>query len=221
MNLGTMAHTSITTLQARLNKLGLNTNRRTDYPADLVAAPVAPPIPFNTAPSFPLSIPSGYATTTPTNSPHIHLLNLFYKYFYPSHPFLLSKKHLEDWLPKGKLNHLQAAISYIGSCYDKDLTSQRSSLRVAIDFTIFVQHPLRDGYLVQTLLLYALGLHANDERSRASQILNMTIDLALELGMNGTDYARTHNEGYSVVEESWRRTWWELYFIDGELAAAD
>lgn len=112
-------------------------------------------------------------------------------------------------------------MSYIGASYDDSLSFQHSSLRVAIDFTIFVQHPPRDGFLVQTLLLYAIGLHGNDDRSRASQILNMAIDLALELGMNHKDFAPNNNQGCQVVEESWRRAWWELYYIDGVFAVAD
>jgi hypothetical protein len=47
----------------------------------------------------------------------------------------------------------------------------------------------------------------------------MAVDMALELGMNRQEFSVNNGEGCNVLEESWRRTWWELYVIDGLLAA--
>jgi hypothetical protein len=204
-----------------LKRVDRDTNKIADYRPPLATTTSPPTSSSHPHPALPTTGYTASTDTAPTDPPHVHLLNLYYQYFHPNHPFLLPRSHLADWLPKGKLSHLQAAISYIGSSYDENLISQRSSLRVAIDFTIFAQHPPRDGFLVQTLLLYAIGLHGNNERLRASQILNMTIDLALELGMSHKEFAPNNNQGCQVVEESWKRTWWELYFIDGIFAVGD
>lgn len=81
--------------------------------------------------------------------------------------------------------------------------------------------PAKNAFTVQALLLFAIGLHSENEQERASQVKDIAADLALELGMNQTEFSEgTGGEGENgrVLEESWRRTWWELYFVDGIIA---
>ncbi|KAI9806632.1 MAG: hypothetical protein M1825_006089 [Sarcosagium campestre] len=78
---------------------------------------------------------------------------------------------------------------------------------------------LKDGYLVQAMLIFTITLHAQDHQQAARQMLNSAIQIAMELGMNRMNFASDNSAGSQFLEESWRRTWWELYVLDGMLAA--
>lgn len=78
-----------------------------------------------------------------------------------------------------------------------------------------------NGYLVQAKLLLAVTLHAHNERRAAREMLDSAVQLALDLGMSRADFATSNSEGSQLLEESWKRTWWELYVLDGIFAALD
>jgi hypothetical protein len=68
------------------------------------------------------------------------------------------------------------------------------------------------------MLLLAIGMHANNDLKASMKFLRTASNLALELGMHRKKFATDHGEGVPILEESWRRTWWELYALDGMLA---
>jgi hypothetical protein len=76
-----------------------------------------------------------------------------------------------------------------------------------------------DGFKVQGMVLLAIVDHARGAEDSATRIMQAAVNLALELGMNRAAFAAEHSGGNSILEESWRRTYWELYFVDGFLAA--
>lgn len=43
--------------------------------------------------------------------------------------------------------------------------------------------------------------------------------LALDLGMHHREFAIDHGNGDPVLEESWRRTWWQVYIVDAFFSA--
>ncbi|TKA74340.1 hypothetical protein B0A49_02935 [Cryomyces minteri] len=122
-----------------------------------------------------------------------------------------------ELLKKKTLPHLEAAIQYVGLCYLS--TSSSEAIRDSLDHALFHQSLPRDGFTVQTMLLFAIALHANDEADKASQVLHSAVTMALELGMNRQDFASDNGLGNPLMQESWRRTWWELYVVDGLIAA--
>lgn len=79
----------------------------------------------------------------------------------------------------------------------------------------------RDGYSVQALLLFAIGLHAHNEVPRSAQIFAIAQTLTLELGLNRMEYAILHGENDPQLEESWRRTWWSMFTANGMLCAVN
>ncbi|KAF3919005.1 hypothetical protein ABW20_dc0110496 [Dactylellina cionopaga] len=107
-------------------------------------------------------------------------------------------------------------MRFIGSFYAPSAPHQ--SFRDAADFTLFQQNAPRNSFTVQAMLLFAIGLHADNLQERSGQVKDIAIDMALELGMNLEGFAEAAGEGDPVIEESWRRTWWELYFLDGIFA---
>ncbi|SPO01650.1 related to Zn(II)2Cys6 transcriptional activator [Cephalotrichum gorgonifer] len=112
--------------------------------------------------------------------------------------------------------HLLAAIRYLGSFY---VQSAPTSL-LAEEAIHQLSAPLcpRDGFTVQANLLMVIGLDGSSELKRASAFLTQAEEIALEIGMNQREFASLNGEGLPVLEESWRRTWWELFVVDGMIA---
>jgi hypothetical protein len=68
------------------------------------------------------------------------------------------------------------------------------------------------------MLILAIGLDGYTYQEKALQILLDAQDLAVEIGMNKREFAILNGNGSEFLEESWRRTWWELYIVDGMVA---
>ena len=140
----------------------------------------------------------------------------FFYHFYPAHPFLLPRTNFMALRKKKPLVCLEAAIRYVGSFYVEqaptiELGSEAERLAYDMDTP-------KDGFKVQALLILAIGLDGYTYQEKALQSLIEAQDLAFELGMNRRAFASIHGGESSVLEESWRRTWWELFIIDGMIA---
>lgn len=115
-----------------------------------------------------------------------------------------------------ELDYLEATLRYIGSFYVEQ--APKAALGLEAEHLVYHADCPKDGFRVQALLILAIGLDGYTFQERALQILCDAQDLALELGMNTADFAVMNGGGLGVLEESWRRTWWELYIIDGMIA---
>jgi len=49
--------------------------------------------------------------------------------------------------------------------------------------------------------------------------MNAATHLALDLGMHDRKFAEQNGNGDAILEESWRRTWWQIYVADAFFAA--
>jgi hypothetical protein len=79
----------------------------------------------------------------------------------------------------------------------------------------------RDAFSVQALMLFAIGLHAHNEVPRAAQMFSIAQALTLELGLHRMEFALMHGGGDPQLEESWRRTWWSMYTVNGMMTAVN
>lgn len=143
----------------------------------------------------------------------------FFYNFHAAHPFVLPKEFLVRAIKEGytNLDHLVAAIRYIGSLYLDAGPARAAYLDEALRLAYLPTCP-RDGFLVQTLLLVLIGLDGSCQQQRANQLLADCERIAVEISLNTRPYATANGRGNSVLEESWRRTWWELYVVDGMIA---
>lgn len=149
------------------------------------------------------TISNGIASTT----------GAFYVYFFSAHPFLLPHHRQVELLKQRRIPHLELAIQYIGSCFLAQAPTQM--YQEALKRMLSQQNLPRDAFAVQALLLFAIGLHANNDPRKAMQILDMAINIALEIGLNQRDYAMMQGCNDRVLEECYRRTWWSLYVCNG------
>ncbi|KAN0075158.1 hypothetical protein V8E54_007769 [Elaphomyces granulatus] len=167
----------------------------------------------------------GIKTTAPASPPPSEVpqmisdpfLLLYYEYFHGAHPILLPANTLGSVLFYQILSYLRAVIRYIGAHYYRDPSARISCREVA--HAILSDDTPRNGFKVQGMLLLAIITFADGDESRARQLLQAAIRLALELGMNRAAFTVEHAMGSSLLEESWCRTYWELYVVNPMLAA--
>ena len=143
------------------------------------------------------------------------LTELYFTKFHHSHPILVPKAAYNTLpLPES----LRAVVRFIGSI----LTSSSSSDQYKTAATYALKQDLTwTPFRVQALLLHAIALYSINEQSEAQKFLESAVDLANILGMNRYSFATSHAGGHPLLEESFRRTWWELFFIDGMFAALE
>ncbi|KAB8238696.1 putative C6 transcription factor [Aspergillus alliaceus] len=145
------------------------------------------------------------------------MVQLYYQNFHRSHPFLVPRKILHSSLRHQIPPYIPAIMRYIGAHYYPDARFKEEFRPAAHD--VLLDSTPRDGFKVQGLLLLAILEHAHGQEETARLNMQTAIELALELGMNRSNFSRVNSQGSSVLAESWRRTYWELYVVDGLLAA--
>lgn len=143
----------------------------------------------------------------------------FYYHYHAAHPFILPKEtFLQHRRETGqKLDHLVAAMKYVGALFLDAGPARASYLDEALRLCHSPATP-KDGFLVQALLLLIVALDGSCEQDRARDLLGEAERVALEIGLNTRQFAVLHGRGNAVLEESWRRTWWDLYVCDGMVA---
>jgi hypothetical protein len=138
-------------------------------------------------------------------------IEAFYYHFYPAHPFLLPRSKLFALRKEKRLGHLEAAMRYVGSFYVEKANT--TALALEAERSIYHADCAKDGFKVQAMLILVIGLDGYTYQEKALQILIDAQDLALELGMNLREFTQLNGEGSDLLEESWRRTWWEVSSI--------
>lgn len=143
----------------------------------------------------------------------------FYYHYHAAHPFVLPKESLLRHMRETgqKLEHLVAAMKYVGSLFLDAGPARASYLDDALRLCHSPGTP-KDGFLVQALLLLIVALDGSLEQEKARELLGESESLAVEIGLNTRQFAVLHGRGNPVLEESWRRTWWDLYVCDGMVA---
>ncbi|KAG4275633.1 C6 zinc finger domain-containing protein [Fusarium proliferatum] len=143
-------------------------------------------------------------------------LDAFYHHFHQAHPFVLPKRHFA-LVSEGNREPLLAAMRWIGSFY----------LNVGIFRDVLFHEAYRlsyrsghseDGFLIQALILLVIGLDGSGELERARAVLADAARLAVQMSLNTNDYAASNGRGMPILEESWRRTWWDLFVVDSMVA---
>jgi hypothetical protein len=146
-------------------------------------------------------------------------IDAFYHYFHAAHPFALPKNFLLPLTKDMPLEPLLAAMRWTGSLYLEKVDAQtKSSLLDEAIRLVDSSPPVRDGFLVQALMILIVALDGNCRQEQARDLLGRAEQLALEIHLNTRNFAATYGRGLPVLEESWRRTWWDLFIIDGMIA---
>lgn len=140
-------------------------------------------------------------------NPDDDLIDTYYLTVHPAHPFLLPYTlYQQDRSILPEL--LQSAMRYIASHHT---SHDPEKYRKLVDKVYHADVP-DDGFKVQILLLLTLVSYARFERDVGNKALSTACDVALRINLNSDHFARNQN---STFQESWRRTWWELFTVSG------
>lgn len=145
------------------------------------------------------------------------MLQLFYQGFHRSHPFVLPRRALNTALARHLPESTLSIMRYLGAHFHPDPAFQE--LYRAPAYAGLADDSIFPGFRVQNLLLLAIAEHAHGSEDSAEHTIQMAISVALEAGMNKASFAAQHSGDSAILEESWRRTYWELYVINGMVAA--
>ncbi|ORY59247.1 N-terminal binuclear Zn cluster-containing/DNA binding domain-containing protein [Pseudomassariella vexata] len=144
-------------------------------------------------------------------------IDSFYSHFYAGHPAVLPKEHLLKMAKDRNLDHLFAAMRWAGSLYFEvgplRATFFDEAMRLCYD-----EDTPKDGFLVQALVILIICLDGCAENEKARDILSDVERIAIEIGLYQRPYATLHGRSNPTLEESWRRTWWDLFVVDGMVA---
>ncbi|KAM0609336.1 hypothetical protein ACHAP1_002431 [Verticillium nonalfalfae] len=156
-------------------------------------------------------------TQGPVQNPAERCLDSFYRHFHAGHPFVLPKEWLFRVLGDADIEPLLAAMRWVGSLFVDVGPARAAFFEEAMRL---VQDPStkKDGFLVQAITLLIVGTDGSCQQEKARQLLADAERIALEIELNTRAYATVHGRGIPILEESWRRTWWDLYVVDGMVA---
>ncbi|OTA60841.1 hypothetical protein K449DRAFT_435251 [Hypoxylon sp. EC38] len=144
-------------------------------------------------------------------------IDSFYYYFYPGHPAVLPKDHLLKLAKERDLDHLLAAMRWVGSLYIEVGPARATFFEEAMRL-VYASDVVKDGYLVQAMVILLIGLDGSCQQEKAREILSDVERIAIEIGLYTRSFATMHGNGIPRLEESWRRTWWDLFVVDGMVA---
>ncbi|KAK3693075.1 hypothetical protein B0T22DRAFT_400788 [Podospora appendiculata] len=160
-----------------------------------------------------------HAQTLPDKIENDPLINSYYKNFHHFHPFVLPRRHLttlyHDPIRQQGLQPLIAILRFIGHLYDSQEWSPPLKNHME---TCFSQAPPNDPFMVQCHLLYSIALFWHGHEPEAKKQMHAAARLALDMKMFQQAFATCHAGADPVLAESWRRTWWALYIMDGYYA---
>ena len=157
-----------------------------------------------------------------TNVASDPFIDVYYESFHRFHPCVLPRKDLERVYngPENQavMRPLILAIRFLGSLYaQSEYSSQlKEEVRKELDQ---VPQPPPDPFMVQFYLLVSVALFWCGEEAKGRQTMDSAIQTALDLDMCHQRFATENGKGDPVLEESWRRTWWQIYIVDGFFAA--
>ncbi|KAI1488773.1 N-terminal binuclear Zn cluster-containing/DNA binding domain-containing protein [Biscogniauxia mediterranea] len=144
-------------------------------------------------------------------------IDSFYHHFFPGHPAVLHKPHLLKMAKERNLEHLMAAIRWVGSLYI-DVGPSRATFFEEAMRLVHAPDVAKDGFLVQAMVILLIGLDGSRQQEKAKEILLSAERIAIEIQLYTRAYATMHGGGNPRLEESWRRTWWDLFVVDGMIA---
>ncbi|OJJ05028.1 hypothetical protein ASPVEDRAFT_55065 [Aspergillus versicolor CBS 583.65] len=146
----------------------------------------------------------------------------YYSFFHFAHPCVLPQWALKRRLASDgrPLQTLVAVLQYIGSVYAKSVLSTSLKAEAEQAVSALNGNGTFTGFDVQAVLLFSIAIHWANEPEKSMGLLDRAVAMALQLGMQSREYAHTNGENDPLLEECWRRTWWQIYMTDAHIAGS-
>ncbi|KAH8121983.1 hypothetical protein FP744_10009183 [Trichoderma asperellum] len=155
-------------------------------------------------------------------------IDVYYSCFHRYHPCVLPRRFFEQYLQdpnrQDELKPLVYLMRFVGSIYlsshQPSLRPKCSQLEELVSSTL-AQMPTTsmNFFMVQCHLIFSICLYWRGNVPKSRLHMGMARQLALDAGMHRREFAAEHGNGDAVLEESWRRTWWQVYIVDAMYSA--
>ena len=160
-----------------------------------------------------------------TGSQVDHLLSQYYTFFHASHPCVLPRWALQPRMPTelGISKFLLPVLLYIGSLFTQlvdSLPLANAAAEAMSGGWMDVINFAPDPYFIQAQMLYSIAVYWCGDPEKGREILDDAINGAFSLGMHQKDFAVQNGYRDAVLEESWRRTWWQIHVTDIHIAGS-
>ncbi|KAL0935273.1 C6 transcription factor [Colletotrichum truncatum] len=144
-----------------------------------------------------------------TASPTSFLFDLYFTNFHDTHPWLLPKLQLLNRIRADPqpFHFLASCITYVGSLFSKAISSEELREKA---------YSLASGVLpmtpwtIQGLLVLSVAAFGENRMDLSSGWMDTATQMALDLGMHERMFADAEPDPF--LAESFRRTYWALYF---------
>lgn len=155
-------------------------------------------------------------------------IDTYYNCFHRYHPCVLPRRSFEQYLQnptrQDELKPLVYLMRFVGSIYlsshQPSLRPKCSQLEELVSSTLsHTPTTSMNFFMVQCHLIYSICLYWRGNVPKSRIHMGIARQLALDLGMHHREFAIDHGNGDSVLEESWRRTWWQVYIVDAFYSA--
>ncbi|TFA98889.1 hypothetical protein CCMA1212_009339 [Trichoderma ghanense] len=148
----------------------------------------------------------------------------FHRYHPCAPPRRFLERYLQDPIRQDELRPLVYVMRFVGSIY---LSSHQPSLRprcheledLAASAVAQVSPTAVNFFMVPCHAILSACMYWRGNAARSRRHMDTAIQLALDFGMHRHEFAADHGQGDPVLEECWRRTWWQVYIIDAYYAA--
>ncbi|KAH8804596.1 putative C6 transcription factor [Xylogone sp. PMI_703] len=151
------------------------------------------------------------------------LLSHYYSFFHAAHPFVLPQRVMKHYILSDSMavRPLYSVMQYIGSLFAPSIPSEPLKSKAEHELVAVRVRDLNiTGYDVQAALLFSIAVYWCDEMEKAEEFLDEAIRMALKLGMNSSEFAVKNGRQDPILEECWRRTWWQIYITDAHVAGS-
>ncbi|KAL7811978.1 hypothetical protein V8C26DRAFT_407774 [Trichoderma gracile] len=150
--------------------------------------------------------------------------NCFHRYHPCAPPRRFLERYLQDPIRQDELRPLVFVMRFVGSIY---LSSHQPSLRprcqeledLAASAIAQVAPTAINFFMVPCHAIFSACMYWRGNTARSRRHMDTAVQLALDFGMHRREFAVDHGDGDPVLEECWRRTWWQVYIIDAYYAA--
>jgi hypothetical protein len=142
-----------------------------------------------------------------------HLIGQYYSHFHRSHPMLVPRAHFHN---QNYPDFLVVACCVVGHHFASYRPSE-ACIATAVSMAISTEET-DIIFRIQAFILLALVFLGSHQMGRANDCLDRAALLAREARLDSFDTCNPRDSATTLERECGRRTFWELYTVDGLLA---
>ncbi|KAJ3499834.1 hypothetical protein NLG97_g15 [Lecanicillium saksenae] len=150
-------------------------------------------------------------------------VRVYFKCFHRYHPCILPASRLRRYFNNPSFHQqllpTMAVVRLIGSIYARSSRSEVLLEEAESAIAKGLEGTPRSPFLAQALLLYSVSTYWSHDDAKSRQYMDLALDTALQIGMNYRSFAIDNAPDDTVLQECFRRTWWQIYVIDAAYAS--